>query len=136
MEIVSYTFVILSPRLLFTTMLVFVQIYICVYVYKSLANFFCFLNFFSYISTKKISIVFFFFFLFLKELDIAIVKATNHVEYPPKERHVRSELIYIPHHIIILNLFSNANDVILHFHLLNLMTFVLAQVSKFGSTFI
>ncbi|XP_029128419.1 putative clathrin assembly protein At5g57200 isoform X2 [Cajanus cajan] len=24
-----------------------------------------------------------------KELDIAIVKATNHVEYPPKERHVR-----------------------------------------------
>jgi hypothetical protein len=26
-----------------------------------------------------------------KELDIAIVKATNHVECPPKERHVRSE---------------------------------------------
>jgi hypothetical protein len=26
-------------------------------------------------------------------LDIAIVKATNHVEYPPKERHVRSKLI-------------------------------------------
>ncbi|XP_062079560.1 putative clathrin assembly protein At5g57200 isoform X1 [Humulus lupulus] len=26
-----------------------------------------------------------------KDLDIAIVKATNHVEYPPKERHVRSE---------------------------------------------
>ncbi|KAG4946459.1 hypothetical protein JHK87_042466 [Glycine soja] len=25
-----------------------------------------------------------------KELDIAIVKATNHVEYPPKERHVRT----------------------------------------------
>ncbi|MCH82558.1 clathrin assembly family protein [Trifolium medium] len=24
-----------------------------------------------------------------KELDIAIVKATSHVEYPPKERHVR-----------------------------------------------
>ncbi|XP_027339051.1 putative clathrin assembly protein At5g57200 [Abrus precatorius] len=24
-----------------------------------------------------------------KELDIAIVKATNHVEYPPKERHIR-----------------------------------------------
>jgi len=26
-----------------------------------------------------------------KDLDIAIVKATSHVEYPPKERHVRSE---------------------------------------------
>ena len=31
-------------------------------------------------------------FLFcLKDLDIAIVKATNHVECPPKERHVRSQ---------------------------------------------
>lgn len=30
----------------------------------------------------------------MKELDIAIVKATNHVEYPPKERHVRSMLTY------------------------------------------
>lgn len=29
----------------------------------------------------------------LKDLDIAIVKATNHVEYPPKERHIRSELL-------------------------------------------
>lgn len=28
---------------------------------------------------------------FLKDLDIAIVKATNHVECPPKERHVRSK---------------------------------------------
>lgn len=27
-----------------------------------------------------------------KELDIAIVKATNHVEYPPKERHIRKIL--------------------------------------------
>ncbi|PKA61498.1 Putative clathrin assembly protein [Apostasia shenzhenica] len=25
-----------------------------------------------------------------KELDIAIVKATNHVECPPKERHIRN----------------------------------------------
>lgn len=30
-----------------------------------------------------------------KDLDIAIVKATNHVESPPKERHVRSEFISI-----------------------------------------
>lgn len=30
-----------------------------------------------------------------KDLDIAIVKATNHVESPPKERHVRSEFIYL-----------------------------------------
>jgi len=103
----------------------------CVHVYESLANFLSFLNFFSYISAKVSSIVFISFFLFLKELDIAIVKATNHVEYPPKERHVRSELINIPHYIIILNLFSNANDVLLHFHLLYLMTFVLAQVSEF-----
>ena len=27
----------------------------------------------------------------LQDLDIAIVKATNHVECPPKERHFRSE---------------------------------------------
>ncbi|KAL4321352.1 hypothetical protein HN51_065873 [Arachis hypogaea] len=27
-----------------------------------------------------------------KELDVAIVKATNHVEYPPKERHMRTIL--------------------------------------------
>ena len=27
----------------------------------------------------------------LQDLDIAIVKATNHVECPPKERHLRSE---------------------------------------------
>lgn len=26
-----------------------------------------------------------------KDLDVAIVKATNHVECPPKERHVRSK---------------------------------------------
>ncbi|KAJ8500843.1 hypothetical protein OPV22_011395 [Ensete ventricosum] len=26
-----------------------------------------------------------------KDLDIAVVKATNHVECPPKERHIRSE---------------------------------------------
>jgi hypothetical protein len=26
-----------------------------------------------------------------KDLDIAVVKATNHVECPPKEKHVRSE---------------------------------------------
>lgn len=29
----------------------------------------------------------------LKDLDIAIVKATNHVESPPKERHIASESI-------------------------------------------
>lgn len=29
----------------------------------------------------------------LKDLDIAIVKATNHVESPPKERHIASEFI-------------------------------------------
>ncbi|KAL6519303.1 hypothetical protein OROGR_018623 [Orobanche gracilis] len=28
-----------------------------------------------------------------KDLDIAIIKATNHVEHPPKERHVRSEYL-------------------------------------------
>jgi hypothetical protein len=27
----------------------------------------------------------------LQDLDIAIVKATNHVECPPKKRHFRSE---------------------------------------------
>lgn len=27
----------------------------------------------------------------MQDLDIAIVKATNHVECPPKERHVRSK---------------------------------------------
>ncbi|KAJ0603717.1 putative ANTH domain, ENTH domain-containing protein [Helianthus annuus] len=26
-----------------------------------------------------------------KEVDVAIVKATNHVECPPKERHIRSQ---------------------------------------------
>lgn len=26
-----------------------------------------------------------------KDVDVAIVKATNHVECPPKERHLRSE---------------------------------------------
>jgi hypothetical protein len=26
-----------------------------------------------------------------QDLDIAVVKATNHVECPPKEKHVRSE---------------------------------------------
>lgn len=26
----------------------------------------------------------------LQDLDVAIVKATNHVEAPPKEKHVRS----------------------------------------------
>jgi hypothetical protein len=30
----------------------------------------------------------------LQDLDIAIVKATNHVECPPKERHLRSESFY------------------------------------------
>lgn len=59
--------------------------------------------------------------LFIKELDIAIVKATNHVEYPPKERHVRSIymlkynlqflLINIPQNIIILLHFD---DIIWH----------------------
>lgn len=29
--------------------------------------------------------------LYVKDLDISIVKATNHVERPPKERYVRSE---------------------------------------------
>ena len=29
----------------------------------------------------------------VQDLDIAVVKATNHVECPPKEKHVRSELI-------------------------------------------
>lgn len=29
----------------------------------------------------------------LKDLDIAIVKATNHVESPPKERHIASEFM-------------------------------------------
>lgn len=32
---------------------------------------------------------------YCKELDIAIVKATNHVERPPKERYVRSECIFM-----------------------------------------
>jgi hypothetical protein len=37
--------------------------------------------------------IYFYFYLVFewKELDIAIVKATNHVECPPKERHVRSK---------------------------------------------
>ncbi|KAI4986837.1 hypothetical protein ZWY2020_019467 [Hordeum vulgare] len=34
----------------------------------------------------------------LQDLDIAIVKATNHVECPPKERHFRSERFPLPHH--------------------------------------
>lgn len=29
----------------------------------------------------------------VQDLDIAVVKATNHVECPPKEKHVRSELV-------------------------------------------
>ena len=29
-------------------------------------------------------------FIYLKDLDVAVVKATNHVECPPKERHLRS----------------------------------------------
>ncbi|KAI4987961.1 hypothetical protein ZWY2020_029591 [Hordeum vulgare] len=33
-----------------------------------------------------------------KDLDIAIVKATNHVECPPKERHFRSERFPLHHH--------------------------------------
>ncbi|KAG2398575.1 putative clathrin assembly protein [Vigna angularis] len=32
-----------------------------------------------------------------KELDIAIVKATNHVEYPPKERHVAIKALIVIH---------------------------------------
>ncbi|XP_020574047.1 putative clathrin assembly protein At2g01600, partial [Phalaenopsis equestris] len=28
-----------------------------------------------------------------KELDVAIIKATNHVELPPKERHIRKILV-------------------------------------------
>ncbi|KAL8229992.1 hypothetical protein R6Q57_014892 [Mikania cordata] len=28
-----------------------------------------------------------------KDVDVAIIKATNHVEGPPKERHIRSELL-------------------------------------------
>lgn len=35
------------------------------------------------------------FLLLNKDLDIAIVKATNHVESPPKERHVSSEFVEI-----------------------------------------
>ena len=58
-------------------------------------------SFVIYYSSKWVSYILCFddcvAFLFLKELDVAIVKATNHVEYPPKERHVRSELIYIIH---------------------------------------
>lgn len=30
---------------------------------------------------------------FLQELDVAIVKATNHVERPAKEKHIRGELV-------------------------------------------
>lgn len=54
----------------------------------------------------------------MKELDIAIVKATNHVEYPPKERHVRSMLTYdiyiytsliIPNSQILLNVNNALN---------------------------
>lgn len=33
------------------------------------------------------------FFLFSQDLDVAIVRATNHVESPPKERHLRSAWI-------------------------------------------
>ena len=40
-------------------------------------------------------VVVFFFFLGWKDLDIAIVKATNHVECPPKDRHVRSMSSFI-----------------------------------------
>ncbi|KAH0906670.1 hypothetical protein HID58_038497 [Brassica napus] len=45
-----------------------------------------------------------------KDLDIAIVKATNHVESPPKERHVRSKfpLPFIKSHDIVS---ENCNDV-------------------------
>jgi hypothetical protein len=32
-------------------------------------------------------------FLFAQDLDVAIVRATNHVESPPKERHLRSAWI-------------------------------------------
>lgn len=29
----------------------------------------------------------------LQDLDVAVVKATNHIESPPKEKHVRSKLL-------------------------------------------
>lgn len=43
---------------------------------------------------------------FLQDLDVAIVRATNHVETPPKERHLRSAWIpsYIPASRFSLNL--------------------------------
>lgn len=61
----------------------------------------------------------------MKELDIAIVKATNHVEYPPKERHVRSmltyDMIYIYISLIIPNsqFLLNVNNT--HTFLINIM---------------
>lgn len=104
------TVILLLPQ--FKTMHVFMQIYIWIWISSSFFKIFQLIFLFC----MKISSIDFF--LLLKELDIAIVKATNHVEYPPKERHVRSELIYITHYIIILNFFSNVNDVTLHFYFL------------------
>jgi hypothetical protein len=54
-------------------------IYTCIDRFLSL-SFFCFSILFIKIC-----------FLCWKDLEIAVVKATNHVECPPKERHVRSE---------------------------------------------
>ena len=51
--------------------------------------------FFFLIYNFVVVVVVFFFFLGWKDLDIAIVKATNHVECPPKDRHVRSMSSFI-----------------------------------------
>jgi hypothetical protein len=54
---------------------------------SSLSPFFFFFFWFFCFSILFIKICF----LCWKDLEIAVVKATNHVECPPKERHVRSE---------------------------------------------
>jgi hypothetical protein len=54
-------------------------------------------------------------FLFSQDLDVAIVRATNHVENPPKERHLRSASWIPPIFslcIFFLNLISGTSRIV------------------------
>ena len=67
---------------------------VSIYIHTTTSIMFCF-PFFFLIYNFVVVVVVFFFFLGWKDLDIAIVKATNHVECPPKDRHVRSMSSFI-----------------------------------------